>query len=128
MRWLRTNSRFGGRLALFALALQLYLSFGHIHADDIYGPANVSLDRAQAVVLPQAQAVHAIPADRPWADNDAFCPICETMFLLGASFVPEAPHLLPPSATQTVQPVEPVAAIFVAPQRSPIQSRAPPFA
>jgi hypothetical protein len=128
MRWFRANSRFGGRLALFALALQLYLSFGHIHADDIYGPVNVSLTRAQAVTLPQAQAVHAIPAGRPWYDSDAFCPICETMYMLGASFVPEAPHLLPPSLSQAAQPIEHVTAILVSPQRSPFQSRAPPRA
>ncbi len=35
MRWSRINRRWGGRLALFALALQLGLSFGHIHAEDL---------------------------------------------------------------------------------------------
>ena len=38
MGWFRAYRKFGGRLALFALALQFYLSFAHIHPDDIYGP------------------------------------------------------------------------------------------
>lgn len=128
MGWVRAYRKFGGGLALFALALQLYLSFGHIHADDIYGPVNVSLTRAQTVTLPHAQALHAIPAGRPWYDSDAFCPICETMYMLGTSAVPEAPHLLPPSLSPAAQPVEHVAAIFLSPQRSPFQSRGPPRA
>ena len=34
MHWIRKNSRFGSWAAVFALALQLVLSFGHIHAED----------------------------------------------------------------------------------------------
>ena len=37
MRWFWANRIFGGRLALFALAVQLALSFGHIHREDIFG-------------------------------------------------------------------------------------------
>ncbi len=33
MKWFRSNIKVGSRLALFALALQLVLSFGHFHAD-----------------------------------------------------------------------------------------------
>ena len=32
MRWFRSNIRVGSRLALFALAVQFLLSFGHFHA------------------------------------------------------------------------------------------------
>jgi len=31
MKWFRSNIKHGSRLALFALALQLALSFGHFH-------------------------------------------------------------------------------------------------
>ena len=35
MRWIRTHRRLGSRLALFALAVQLVVSFGHVHLDKI---------------------------------------------------------------------------------------------
>jgi hypothetical protein len=37
MSWVRTHRRIGGTLALFALALQLVLSFGHVHPRDFAG-------------------------------------------------------------------------------------------
>jgi len=45
MRWVRGHRRVGACVALFALALQLVLSFGHIHLADI-----ASLPR---IVVPQ---------------------------------------------------------------------------
>src|SRR6266446_1353049 len=35
MKWFRVNRRLGSHAALIALALQLVLSFGHTHADDL---------------------------------------------------------------------------------------------
>ena len=129
MGWFRAYRKFGGRLALFALALQFYLSFAHIHPDDIYGPAGASLTAAEAVVLPPAESVRSIPADEPWYSGDALCPICETMYFLGTSFVPEAPQILPlPFVTRPVVHSAGVAALFIAPRRAPFQSRAPPTA
>ena len=37
MLWFRANRILGSRLALFALAVQFIVAFGHIHRDDIYG-------------------------------------------------------------------------------------------
>jgi hypothetical protein len=128
MRWFRAYRKFGGRVALFALALQTYLSFGHIHPDDIWGPVGGSLDAAETVVLPSAESARAIPADQPWYSGDAFCPICETMYFLGTSFTPEAPQVLPPAlATRPVEHSAIVTALFIAPRRAGFQSRAPPL-
>jgi hypothetical protein len=128
MRLIRTTRKFGSVLALFALALQFYLSFGHIHLEDIYGPANIQLAANARIALPPDQALHALP-DRPWGQSDEFCPICETMYFLGTSFVPEAPHFPPPLVrARMVEHVERVAAIFIAPRRPSFQSRAPPLA
>jgi hypothetical protein len=33
MKWVRSNIKYGSRLALFALAFQFALSFGHFHAE-----------------------------------------------------------------------------------------------
>ena len=57
MRWFRTNRRFAGTLALFALALQFTLAFGHIHLRDFAG--------VPGVAVAQAQATTTDPADRP---------------------------------------------------------------
>ncbi len=61
MRWFRAYGTFGGRLALFALALQFYLSFAHIHPDDIYGPVGVPLSVAETVNLPAAESFKLNP-------------------------------------------------------------------
>jgi hypothetical protein len=128
MRWFRANRGFGGRMALFALALQAYLSFAHIHPDDIWGPVGASLDAAETVALPSAESLRSIPADQPWYDDDAFCPICETMYFLSTSFTPEAPQILPlPFAARSVEHSTIVAALFIGPRRAAFQSRAPPL-
>lgn len=129
MGWFRAYRKLGGRLALFALALQFYLSFAHIHPDDIYGPVGASLMVAEAAVLPPAESLQPIPSDQPWYNTDGLCPICETMYFLGASFVPEAPQILPlPFVSRPVEHSACVAALFIAPRRAPFQSRAPPAA
>jgi hypothetical protein len=127
MGWFRAYRAFGGRLALFALALQFYLSFAHIHPDDIYGPVGGSLLAAEQIVLPSAESLRAMPADQPWYSDDALCPICETMYFLGISSVPEAPQIaLSPSISRPLDHPAIVAALFVAPRRALFQSRAPP--
>jgi hypothetical protein len=129
MSWFRAYRKFGGSLALFALALQAYLSFAHIHPDDIWGAVGGSLDTAETVVLPAAESARSIPADQPWYSGDALCPICETMSFLSTSFTPEAPQVAPPALV--AQPIEHsavVAAFFIAPRRAAFQSRAPPIA
>ena len=71
MFWVRSNRRFGSWAALFALAIQLVLSFGHIHLEGIQG--------SSAAVAPQSQAQPNAPADD---DGDRgfgphhFCAIC----------------------------------------------------
>ncbi|MFZ2066541.1 MAG: hypothetical protein WAV27_11230 [Xanthobacteraceae bacterium] len=129
MNWIRSYTRFGARLALFALALQFYLSFAHIHPDDIYGPVGGSLSAAETVNLPATESFNSVPPDQPWYSGDALCPICETIYFLSNSFTPDAPEILP--LTYSSRPAEHSAvraAFFVAPRRAPFQSRAPPIA
>jgi hypothetical protein len=125
----RAYRKFGGRLALFALALQFYLSFAHIHPDDIYGPVGQALSVAETVNLPAAESFKSIPAGQPWYSGDALCPICETIYFLSNSFTPTAPTIL--RLTFTSRPAQRLAvhgALFIASQRAPFQSRAPPIA
>jgi len=123
----RAYRKFGSRLALFALALQFYLSFAHIHPDDIYGPVGQALAAAEAVNLPAAESFKPVPSDQPWYSGDALCPICETIYFLGTSFTPNAPEVLP--LTFSSRPAGHLAvhaALFTPPRRALFQPRAPP--
>ncbi|HEY2529869.1 MAG TPA: hypothetical protein VGJ20_18340 [Xanthobacteraceae bacterium] len=126
MRWFRANRRSGGRLALLALALQLALSFGHIHREDIFGPPGAAAFAA-AAVTPAAD--HARPLDFPSKHTDDYCAICAAMAFLASSFVPQLPVLpLPVVATPIERHVARVVSFAIAPQRTPFRSRAPPLA
>jgi hypothetical protein len=129
MRWFRTNGRFGSSLALFALALQFCLAFGHIHPDDIYGSVGRPLSSAAEIALPAAGSPQSLSRDYAANHGDDFCAICETMFMLGTSATPEAPQVLAPAPIiRPAQHFSRAAALFVAPRRAPFQSRAPPTA
>jgi hypothetical protein len=114
-------------LARFALAVQFYLSFGHIHPEDIYGPAEVTLPAGVWITLPVAQALRAIPADQTLGHADELCPICEAMYSLATSSVPTAPEIAPVTfAMRSVEHLFGIEAPVVALRRAPFQSRAPP--
>jgi hypothetical protein len=129
MRWFRNNGRFGSGLALFALALQFYLAFGHIHPDDIYGSVGRPLSSAAEIALPAVGTPQSLSRDHVASHADDFCAICETMVMLGTSATPEAPQLLAPARiARPAQHFARTAAFFVAPRRAAFQSRAPPVA
>jgi hypothetical protein len=127
MRWLRVNARFGGRLALFALALQFVLSFGHIHREDIYGPAHGAAG-AKQIAATTVDETAANPAENSTKHSDDYCEICATISLLSNSFVAAPPPLPLPAAFHTVEHTDTVVTIVVATHRTPFQSRAPPTA
>jgi hypothetical protein len=124
MRWFRANKTFCSRLALLALAVQFVVAFGHIHRDDIYGPARPAAAIAAAV----PDGSQPLPVNHPAKHSDDYCAICATMSLLGNSFVAAAPTLPLPAASHAIEQFDHVAAIFIAPRRAAFQSRAPPAA
>jgi hypothetical protein len=91
MDWLRTNRRFCGALALFALALQLVLSFGHIHLRDFAGIPGTAVAQAQ-ITAPHGPNDGA--ADQV---NDGYCLVCATVALSGTLVLPALLALLLPS-------------------------------
>ena len=127
MRWFGGDSRFGSWLALAALALQLVLSFGHVHLDGIGRASTLG-----AIAGPAAAATpgsHSLPAQHPSDSGDEYCPICATLYLAANSFLPQAPQLPVPFVCRTIEHVDHAAVAFVAPRRrAPFQSRAPPLA
>jgi len=96
MSWIRTHRRFGGTLALFALALQLVLSFGHVHARDFAGIPG------SAVAQAQVTAPHGPGGDAADQANDVYCAVCATIALSGTLVLPALPALLPPSSSTDV--------------------------
>ena len=122
MRWARHIRRFGGCLALAALALQLVLSFGHVHLGGVhrtYYGTTVAGSSAQ---------VQPLPAQHPGDDGDDYCAICATIYLAANSFVPQAPQLPALFASRLIEHADRGAIVFVVPRRSAFQSRAPPLA
>jgi hypothetical protein len=99
MKWFRQNVRTGSRLALFALALQFVLSFGHFHWDAAQAAAAIqsqtALAHMQGVVpdaagQPQQQPTdhdHGKPSTEP-------CAICAVMSMANQMVV-ATPALLP---------------------------------
>jgi hypothetical protein len=88
MRWFRSHARLGSWLALSALALQLTLSFGHIHLKDVLAQAHASSGPVIAALAPgpDAQEPAAPPADRaPHEHEDEYCAIYAINSLIGCS-------------------------------------------
>lgn len=121
MRWFRTHIGLGSRLALFALAVQLVLSFGHIHLDKL----TTSAPTAGGVSLQQsANRDRAPPVHHDGASD--VCAICATIALVASSVVPEGAKLTPPTEIAAVWTRDPAAAAPLFDPHIRFQARAPP--
>ena len=119
MRRFRTNRILGGQLALFALAVQFVLSFGHVHVHDI--------GRSAPGVVASVHGRDGAPApaqNKP--DSDDYCDICATISLLSGSVAATPPQLVLPVVSHVVEHADRLAIADIAPRRGPFQSRAPP--
>jgi len=117
-----SGRRFASWLALFALALQLALSFGHVHVSGIATPAVKVAGTHAPSSSPGSPPAH--PAD----DADDYCAICATIYLASTTFLPPAVRLPVFFVWRPVEHVVTTTTIFAAPRRTFFQSRAPPFA
>lgn len=88
MRWIRSNLQGFARLALFALAVQAVVTFGHVHLDGIAG----STQGTQAVAGQTVGSPAKAPGNGPHGTADPDCPICALIQLASTS----APALAPP--------------------------------
>lgn len=116
-----SHRRLTAWLALAALALELVISFGHVHLGRIHhgnGTANIIAASVQA---------EQPPAQQPADDDDGYCAICATIYLTASSFVPQAPQLPARFASRPVEHFDRVAFVFIAGRRTPFRSRAPPL-
>lgn len=117
----RSHTRFVGWLALAALALQIVVSFGHVHLDGIHHV------QPRAVIGGLQAQAQPLPAQQP-SDDDGYCPICASIYLATNSFVPQPPQLPVPFVSRRIEHFDRATIVFVPPQRAAFQSRAPPLA
>jgi hypothetical protein len=129
MGWFRSRSKWGSCLALFALALQLVLSFGHVHFDHEDAPSSghAALRGVHASAATTAADDHA-GKETPALPDDC-CPICTLIHLAGA-LVPTAAPALPRPAVFERAGFAAALEFDLARSRyfSPLGARAPPLA
>jgi len=78
MQWIRRHNRLGSWAALFALTIQLVVSFGHIHFDELQVPSAVMAAQSQGQSVP----------DGDGTTHHDICAICATLSLTASSVVP----------------------------------------
>lgn len=88
MGWFRSNRSGVAGLALFALALQLLLAFGHVHFDKNTNSAWVGSGGYNKV----AQLGNPSSKQKPAGLGTEFCAICATIKLASAVVTPTAPE------------------------------------
>ncbi len=124
MHWIRTNRRFGTWCALAAIALQIVLSFGHVHCIDGLrsgGPLQAAAaygDKASGQGAPSPTSSLAIES----------CAICIAINMAGSTVPPAVPAWGSPLLARGMRlaPSADAAAATLAHRR--FQARAPPSA
>jgi hypothetical protein len=122
MRWIRDHIKNGAWLALIALAINLGLAFGHVHALDI-GRAERGLPAATQT-SPDGNQRQGHPVD---SQADYLCPICMAAGALANAVAATPPALQVEFAYAPVdRAILPVFA-SVRPRHAAFQSRGPPL-
>ena len=135
MSWFRSNIKHGSRVALFALAIQFVLSFGHFHAIATNAAAEIQSDLTDVADEARAAPLGAgSAAQKPEPSNhdsdqqpaDA-CAICAVISLAHTVLFATPPPLLLPQAIG-LHHVETEAELIDLNSVHPaFQSRAPPI-
>jgi hypothetical protein len=125
MRWFRLHIRIGSRLALFALALQLVLTFGHVHLDGLT-PSAHALRSAVANHFTASLLNPADPSGSPQGTADSDCPICALIQLASTSAPSVAPPLPVPLMLGGVKLEAPNELQWAPSPQFAFQARAPP--
>ena len=129
MRWFRSKRTLGGCAALVALALQLALTFAHLHPQDIFGSVQgTRLAFAAHGSVSSAGGATASLRRESKAPVEAYCDVCASINLVGSSQNPAAPHLQLPPFPGNSRPAFGGDASVAAYRHANFQSRAPPAA
>jgi hypothetical protein len=135
MKWFRSNIKYGSRLALFALAIQFALSFGHFHGvaaqaapaiqsgDALTGLSDANNLRATDAVGDPAQQR---PASNHESDPADSCAICAAVALANNVLFATPPLLLLPEAVEFLYLATDAEFVHLNAVRVAFQPRAPP--
>ena len=137
MKWFRSNIRHGSRLALFALVVQLGLSFGHFHGSVAQAAPAIQSAASQASVyyangLPAAIADNQAARPQPAPDHDSgqqpgdTCQICAVMAMASNLLFATPPLLLLPQAVEFLYQTTDAEFVHLNSARVAFQPRAPP--
>jgi len=119
MRWFRDNVGHGSWLALIALAINIALSFSHIHA--------IGGHRSEHGLVVASSDSRQTPDHSDDGKADDLCPICMAAAAIGTALAPTPPALPVEFAEALIyHAIEHAVAIPPAP-RAAFQSRAPPI-
>ena len=137
MKRFRSNIKHGSRLALFALAVQFALSFGHFHAAAAQaapamqsGPAQFDSSSTDYVSAPDA--VNQSAQQQPGSDPDSGqqpsdpCAICAVIALANAVLFATPPLLLLPQAVEFLYLTTDAEFVHLNSAYGAFQPRAPP--
>jgi hypothetical protein len=126
MKWFRSNIKHGSRLALFALAVQFALSFGHFHAKA--AQAASAIQSSVSYVLTTAGELTQQPASNPDSDQRPSdpCAICAVIALANAVLFATPPLLLFPQAIEFLNLTTDAEFAHLNSACPAFQSRAPP--
>ncbi len=136
MKWFRSHIKQGSRLALFALAIQLVLSFGHFHglaaeaAPAIQsGQTQPDTSHADGFAAPEvsAAAQQQSPANHDSDRQNDTCAICAVMALANAALFATPPVLLLPQAVEFLYLATDAEFVHLNAVRVAFQPRAPPI-
>lgn len=137
MNWFRKHLKHGSRLALFALAIQFALSFGHFHGmaaqaapaiqthltDADFAHAAAAAAQTAADEVAQKQQPSTPDTDQQPADS---CAICAVMSLAGHVLFETPPLLELPQAVDFLYLTTDAEFLHLGSVRFAFQSRAPP--
>lgn len=127
MNWFRSKMRSGARLALFALAVQMVVSFGHMHGDDLGLPPLATSDQTQIESATTGAPGHPVNQDHHPASDD-YCPVCASIALVATATPSLPPVLMVPAPIRRVWPAERPVQVFSIQVALSFQARAPPLA
>ena len=134
MNWFRKHVKTGSRLALFALAIQFVLSFGHFHGEVARAAPAIQAGLADADVAIAAtlaaQAAHSEAAQQPSKhDTDqkaSDCAICAVLSLANNFLFATPPLLELPQAVALLHLTTGAEFAHLGSLHPAFQSRAPP--
>jgi hypothetical protein len=124
MGWVRYHKRCGAWLGFAALALQVVLTFGHVHLDRAAHPSAPLAAAVHDAAL--AQAARHDPAQNPADDGDDYCAICAAIYLASTAAVALPPLLPAPPAFTRIRLSFSVLRESAALRHFAFRSRAPP--